>query len=79
MVITDTPGHRPLIDDLARNAVVYKPGDVEALARGLKAWYEDRVALRAAKQASWRAAASRWHWEGHDREALLAAARRALG
>jgi hypothetical protein len=79
MVITDTPGHRPLIDDLARNAVVYKPGDVEALARGLKAWYEDRAALRAAKQASWRAAASRWHWEGHDREALLAAARRALG
>jgi hypothetical protein len=78
LALTDTPGHRPLIDDLHDGAVVYKPGDVDALAHGLRVWHEDRAALRAAKQMSWRAAARRWHWEDNDRETLLAVARRAL-
>jgi hypothetical protein len=77
LAVTDTPGHRPLIDDLGEGAVVYHPQDVETLASGLRAWNENRIALRAAKDASWRAAARRWHWEDHDRETLLDAARKA--
>ncbi len=73
LVLTDTAGHRPLIADLGADAIVYKPGDVEALARGLKTWSADKAALRRAMAASWRAATGRWHWDGQDREALLSA------
>jgi glycosyltransferase involved in cell wall biosynthesis len=73
LVLTDTLGHRPLIDDLGGDALVYEPGDVAALARGLKAWAADKAALERARAASWRAAIDRWHWDGHDRETLLSA------
>jgi hypothetical protein len=63
IVLTDTPGQRPIAEDLGRNAIVYVPGDVETLARGLKRWAEDRAALQAARRASWEAARRRWHWE----------------
>ncbi len=75
LALTDTPGHRPLIDDVREHAVVYAPNDAAALARGLRAWHDDRAALRRAMAASWHAAVSRWHWEHHDRETLLAATR----
>jgi len=78
LVLTNTPGQRPLIEDLGEHVVAYEPGDVEALAAGLRAWHDNRTALRAAQAASWRAARHRWHWEGHDRETLLASARQAL-
>ncbi len=79
LALTNTPGHRPLIDDVRHHAVVYGPDDAAALARGLRAWHDDRAALRCAMAASWDAAVNRWHWEDHDREALLAATRSALG
>ena len=78
LAVTDTPGHRPLIDHVREHAVVYAPSDADTLARGLQMWHDDRAALRRAMAASWDAAVNRWHWEDHDREALLAATRNAL-
>ena len=63
MVVTDTPGQRPLAADLGPDAIVYAPGEIQRLADGLRTWADDRRTLRRAQQASWEAARRRWHWE----------------
>ena len=42
VVLTDTAGQRPLAADLGEAAFSYRPGDVEALAKGLRRWAEDK-------------------------------------
>jgi len=72
MVLTDTPGQRPLADSLGEHAALHAPGDVHRLAASLVRWSEDRAALRAAQGAAWDAARTRWHWEhASERGALL--------
>jgi len=79
LVLTDTAGQRPLAADLGEAAVVYRPGDAEALATGLRRWAEDKTTLAAAKAAAWSAARRRWHWEQPaERGALLAEVEGAL-
>ena len=62
LVMTDTPGQRPLRDELGDQALVVSPGDVQALAAGLRRFANDRRYLLDCKRASWKAAATRWHW-----------------
>ncbi len=77
VMFTDTPGQRPLAVDLGQAARMYPPGDVAALARGLKAWAEDKAQLARARQAGWAAAQRRWNWEHPlERGALLSAVER---
>jgi hypothetical protein len=72
LVITNTPGQRPIIDDVVGDAVVFEPGDVGTLAGGLRRWALDPSSLKRAMAASWRAARERWHWEHPlDRGELL--------
>lgn len=79
VVLTDTPGQAPLARDIGGAALLYAPGDVTALAGGLKAWADDPTRLLAARRASWAAAERRWHWEHPlERGALLAAIDRVL-
>ena len=77
VVFTDTPGQRPLAEDLGKAALLYSPGNVAALAAGLKRWAEGKQQLLAAKHSAWDAACRRWHWH-HDEErgALLGAVAR---
>jgi glycosyltransferase involved in cell wall biosynthesis len=63
VVLTDTLGQKPLADTLDGEAIVYRPGDVPALADGLRRWALDRPALRRSGEAAWEAARARWHWE----------------
>jgi glycosyltransferase involved in cell wall biosynthesis len=79
VALTDTAGHRPLVRDLGAGALVFAPGDPEALAAQLLTLMTDTSRLAEARAASWRAAQTRWHWE-HERErgALLSAVRTAL-
>ena len=42
VVLTDTAGQRPFADDLGDGALRYRPGDIAALANGLRRWAEDR-------------------------------------
>jgi hypothetical protein len=63
MVVSDTPGQRPVADDLGEDAIVYAPGDIDRLAAGLSRWVGDRRALARAQEAAWDAARRRWHWE----------------
>jgi glycosyltransferase involved in cell wall biosynthesis len=72
LVVSDTPGQRPIADDLANSALVFPPGDAEGLARGLRRWVDSPALLSAAKAASWQAAVRRWHWDHPlERGALL--------
>ncbi len=79
VAFTDTPGQRSLALELGEGALLYRPGDVAALARGLKRWADDKAVLVRAKVASWEAAKRRWHWEHPaERGALLDAVARAV-
>jgi hypothetical protein len=71
VAFTDTKGQRPLAEDLGEGAILYKPGDVARLAEGLRRWARDPEALLRAKQAAWRAAQRRWHWEHPLEEGAL--------
>ena len=80
VVLTATSAQGPLAADLDEGALLYAPGDVDTLAKGLRRWAEDKAHLGRARQASWAAARRRWHWEHpEERGALLAAVARALG
>jgi glycosyltransferase involved in cell wall biosynthesis len=79
VVLTDTPGQRPLADDLGEGALRYRSGDIPSLAYGLRRWAADRGLLRRARQAAWNAARNRWNWEDRrEKGALLAAVEGAL-
>jgi glycosyltransferase involved in cell wall biosynthesis len=79
VALTDTDGQRPFARDLGAGALTVTPGDVEGLARGLRAWADDRARLHGARVAAWDAARRRWHWEHpSERGELLAAVARVL-
>lgn len=67
LVMTETEGHRPLIEELAENVVTYSPGDIDTLATGLKRLWSDHAFRANCRRASWNAARRRWHWE-HPQE-----------
>jgi glycosyltransferase involved in cell wall biosynthesis len=67
LVMTETAGHRPLLDTLGEASLHYAPGDVDALATGLTRFADDRDFLERCRRASWEAANQRWHWE-HEEE-----------
>lgn len=80
VVLSDTPGQRPLALDLGEGALLYAPGDTAALAAGLKRWADDKSLLVRSRAAAWEAARRRWHWEHPDeRGALLRAVAEVLG
>jgi hypothetical protein len=73
LAMTDTPGHRALAGELGDRALVVRAGDVEALAKGLRRFADDRSHLLDCRKASWSAALGRWHWEHvEERGKLLA-------
>jgi len=74
LAITDTPGQRPLAQALGAAALLYRPGDVRALAAGLGHWAYDKAALAHAKTGAWEIARQRWYWaHPEERGALLRA------
>jgi len=79
VALTNTDGQKPLAADLGRGALVFAAGAAAALAEQILPLMTDRARLVEAREASWHAARTRWHWE-HDLErgALLAAVQRAL-
>jgi hypothetical protein len=80
LILSDTPGQRPLAESVGRDAIVYRAGDTDALADGLRRWSADAASLRRAREAAWEAARRRWHWEhAAEREALVGAVASTLG
>ncbi len=79
VALTTTAGHAPLANDLGTGALVFAPGDAASLAEQLLPLMTDTGRLANAREASWHAARTRWHWDHElERGALLAAAARSL-
>ncbi len=79
VALTNTAGQTPLANDLGNGALVFAPGDAASLADQLLPLMTDSRRLADAREASWHAARTRWHWEHElERGALLAAAARSL-
>lgn len=71
VVLTDTPGVRPVALDLGADSILYRAGDLQALAAGLQRWADDKSRLAKAKAAAWGAAVRRWHWEHPEERGIL--------
>lgn len=71
LVMTETAGHRPLIDALGDASIHYPPGDVDTLAAGLARLAKDRPFLERCRRTSWEAARDRWHWEHAEERGRL--------
>jgi hypothetical protein len=79
LILTKTRGQQPLIDSVEGPVLAYAPGDIDALAEGLRRWSLDPALLRRAREASWEAGRRRWHWEHPlERDALLSAVSEAV-
>jgi glycosyltransferase involved in cell wall biosynthesis len=71
LAVTDTPGQRELMSQIPAAGFLYPAGDPRALAESLLKWVRDRQSLRAAQQASWEAARTRFSWN-REQEKFLA-------
>jgi glycosyltransferase involved in cell wall biosynthesis len=71
VALTAIPGHEALARDLGDGAIVFRPGDAAALAAGLDRLLRVPGAMARARDAAWRAAARRWHWEHEDERGAL--------
>jgi hypothetical protein len=60
---TNTTGQVALMDQLMGAGFTYRPGDVAALASGLRGWQCDRQALHAARRTAWNWGTSRYNWD----------------
>ncbi len=63
IAFTDTPGQREVFEQAPGCGFMYAGGRPDVLASQLQLWRDDRVALRAAQCASWRAAREKFCWE----------------
>jgi hypothetical protein len=80
VVATDTPGQREVASEAGDGVAWYTPGSCAAAAQSLQAWARCGDMLRRSRQASWRAAAARWHWQHpYERGALVAEVAKVTG
>jgi glycosyltransferase involved in cell wall biosynthesis len=63
VIATPTRGQRPIMEIIGDAGFSYEPGDVNALARGLRFWYENRSVLQQARQKSWDWGTNRFNWD----------------
>lgn len=78
VVASDLPGQRSVMTTCPDAGVLWRPGDIEAMAQQLRLWSASRGALRAAKDAALAAGRDRWNWE-HEAAGLVAVVSAKLG
>ena len=49
---------------------LYEPGDFQALAKGIKSWYDDRSTLMAARCEAWDWGTRKYNWDLEKRKFL---------
>jgi glycosyltransferase involved in cell wall biosynthesis len=70
VVATGTRGQASVVDAIPDAARSYRPGDIDAMAKILRRWVDDRTSLHAARQAAWTYGATRYNWDREKREFL---------
>jgi glycosyltransferase involved in cell wall biosynthesis len=63
VIATATRGQQLIMETIGDAGFSYEPGDVNALARGLRLWYENRNILQKARQESWDWGTRRFNWD----------------
>jgi len=63
VIATATRGQRLIMETIGDAGFSYEPGDVNALAIGLRHWYENRNILQHARQESWDWGTRRFNWD----------------
>ena len=63
VVATATEGQNLIMQTIGDAGFSYEPGNVNALARGLRLWYENRNILQEARRKSWDWGTSRFNWD----------------
>jgi hypothetical protein len=67
---TSTTGQRPIIEAIGRGGFLYEPGDVDALANGLRRWSHDRQQLQQARWEAWSWGTSQFNWDVEKKKLL---------
>ena len=63
IIATTTRGQQPIMETIGDAGFCYEPGDVNALARGLRLSYENRNILQQARQKSWDWGTRCFNWD----------------
>jgi len=63
VIATATSGQQLIMKIIGDAGFSYEPGDVNALARGLRLWYENRNILQQARQKSWDWGTRSFNWD----------------
>jgi len=77
IIATSTRGQRPIMETIGEAGFLYEPGDVDALARGLRLWYQDRSLVQQARCKSWLWGTKQFNWD-LEKKKLLQVVERAL-
>jgi len=63
IIATNTDGQKKIMDDIGGAGFSYEQGDIDALAKGLKNWYENRSELNKARSESWEWGEKKYNWD----------------
>ena len=63
VIATATRGQQLIMETIGDAGLSYEPGDINALAHGLRLWYENRNILQQARQESWDWGTRRFNWD----------------
>jgi hypothetical protein len=67
---TSTAGQRPIIEAIGRVGFLYEPGDVDALANGLRSWSHHRQQLGQARWEAWSCGTRQFNWDVEKKKLL---------
>ena len=67
---TDTVGQRPILERIGESGFLYTAGNVDALAHGLRHWYQNREQLESARQQAWSFGSHPYNWDVEKKKFL---------
>jgi glycosyltransferase involved in cell wall biosynthesis len=67
---TLTTGQRPIMEAIGTAGFLYEPGDVDALANGLRIWSQDRQQLQHARWEAWSWGTRQFNWDVEKKKLL---------
>jgi len=67
---SDTTGQKPTVEAIGEAGFLYAPGDIDALAEGLRYWSEDRQQLQRARQEAWSYGTYPFNWDFEKKKFL---------
>jgi glycosyltransferase involved in cell wall biosynthesis len=67
---TATTAQKPIIERIGKAGFLYAPGDIDALANGLRRWSQDREQLQQARREAWSWGTDSFNWDVEKKKFL---------